>query len=207
MRIDISIERTQVPDALIRSLSDSSRRDLHAVAADVVAEFVGAHIRAYAGTKHATALAFGAAPTRHYEDGANAISTSADAEAGTVTIPIPGLSRAWGDVTILPGPGKSHLTVPLRSGGSDVYGKTVAILRGLGWRISSGRRGTPQENLLFGRKDGEKESRVMFVLKESVIQRRDPSLMPSREDIGDRAGAAVTARIMDAVRKARRKSA
>ena len=204
MKVEIQVQQSKIPDALIRSLSPEARRDLHAAAAEAVAEFVGAHIRAYAGSKHATATAFGAPPTRHYENGAAAISTSADAEAGTVTIPIPGLSRAYGDVTIRPGPGKSKLTIPARSGAPEVYGKTVAILRAHGWRFASGRRGTPQEKLLFGRFQDEKESRVMFILKESVTQRRDPSLMPERAEIARRAGDAVVRRVLDAVRKARR---
>ncbi|MBO4709468.1 MAG: hypothetical protein J5727_06805 [Kiritimatiellae bacterium] len=204
MKVEISIRQSTVPDALIRSLSPSARTDLHAVAAETVAEFVGAHIRSYAGRKHTTAQAFGASPTRHYEDGAAAISTSADASAGTVTIPIPGISRAWGDVTIRPGPGKSKLTIPAKSGAPEVYGKTVKILKGLGWKFASGRRGTPQEKLLFGRRDGEKESRVMFVLKESVTQRRDPSLLPTQDEIADCAGKAVVRRVLDIVRKARR---
>ena len=204
MELKVSIRQSTVPDALIRSLSPSARTDLHAVAANAVAELVGAHIRSYAGSKHSTAQSFGAPPTRHYEDGAAAISTSADASAGTVTIPIPGISRAWGDVTIRPGPGKSKLTIPARSGAPEVYGKTVGILKALGWKFSSGRRGTPQEKLLFGRRDGEKESRVMFILKESVTQRRDPSLLPPQGAIADCAGRAVVRRVLDAVRKARR---
>ena len=204
MKVEIPIRQSTLPDALIRSLSPSARTDLHAVAANAVAEMVGAHIRAYSGTMHSTAQSFGAPPTRHYEDGAAAISTSADASAGTVTIPIPGISRAWGDVTIRPGPGKTKLTIPARSGAPEVYGKTVGILKALGWKFSSGRRGTPQEKLLFGRRDGEKESRVMFILKESVTQRRDPSLMPEQAEIARRAGDAVVRRVLDAVRKARR---
>lgn len=204
MKVEIPIRQSTVPDALIRSLSPGERTDLHAVAADSVAEFVGAHIRSYAGSKHATAKAFSAPPTRHYEDGAAHISTSADASAGTVTIPIPGISRAWGDVTIRPGPGKTKLTIPARSGAPEVYGKTVKILKSLGWKFASGRRGTPQEKLLFGRLDGEKESRVMFILKESVTQRRDPSLLPTQDEIGDCAGKAVVRRLLDVVRRARR---
>ena len=204
MKVEIQAQQSKVPDALIRSLSPEARRDLNAAAAEAVAEFVGAHIRAYAGSKHATATAFGAPPTRHYENGAAAISTSADAEAGTVTIPIPGLSRAYGDVTIRPGPGKKHLTIPAKSGAPEVYGKTVAILRAQGWRFASGRTGTPQEKLLFGRFQDQKESRVMFILKESVTQRRDPSLMPEQTEIARRAGDAVVRRVLDAVRKARR---
>ena len=204
MKVEISIRQSTLPDALIRSLSLSKRTDLHAVAANAVAEMVGAHIRAYSGTKHSTAQSFGAPPTRHYEDGAAAISTSADASAGTVTIPIPDISRAWGDVTIRPGPGKTKLTIPARSGAPEVYGKTVDILKSSGWKFSSGRRGTPQEKLLFGRRDGEKESRVMFILKESVTQRRDPSLLPSQDAIADCAGKAVVRRMLDVVRKARR---
>lgn len=204
MLLKIDIRQDTVPDAMIRALSPEARTDLHAAAAEALAEFVGAHIRSYAGTKHATAQSFGASPTRHYEDGAAAISTAADASAGTVTIPIPGISRAWGDVTIRPGAGKTKLTIPAKSGGSEVYGKTVKMLKAAGWRFSSGRKGTPQEKLLFGRFRDEKESKVMFILKESVTQRRDPSLLPERDALARHAGRAIVRRVLDIVRKARR---
>lgn len=204
MKVEVTITKSEKLDLLIRALSPEARTDLNAVAADAVAEFVGAHVRAYSGSKHDTATAFGAPPTRHYEDGANAISSSADADAGTVRIPIPGISRAWGDVEIRPGAGKKYLTIPARSGAPEVYGKTVAILRGLGWSFASGRRGTPQEKLLFGRFEGEKESKVMFILKESVVQRQDPSLLPTKEEISDCAGRAVLKRVRDIIGKARR---
>ena len=204
MNVEVTIKKSAKLDLLIRALSPDARTDLNAVAADAVAEFVGAHVRAYAGSKHGTATAFGAPPTRHYEDGANAISSSADADSGTVRIPIPGISRAWGDVEIRPGAGKKYLTIPARSGAPEVYGKTVAILRGLGWSFASGRRGTPQEKLLFGRFEGEKESKVMFILKESVVQRQDPSLLPTKEEISDCAGRAVLKRVRDIIGKARR---
>jgi len=207
MTVEIQVQQSTVPDAMIRALSPEERTDLHAGAAEALAEFVGAHIRSYAGTKHATAQSFGASPTRHYEDGAAHISTSADASAGTVTIPIPGISRAWGDVTIRPGPGKTKLTIPARSGGGEVYGETVKLLKAAGWKFASGRKGTPQEKLLFGRFRDEKESKVMFILKESVVQRRDPSLLPSQGEIADCAGKAIVGYVLDCVRKARRASA
>ena len=204
MKVEVTITKSEKLDLLIRALSPEARTDLNAVAADAVAEFIGAHVRAYSGSKHGTATAFGAPPTRHYEDGANAISSSADADSGTVRIPIPGISRAWGDEEIRPGAGKKYLTIPARSGAPEVYGKTVAILRGLGWSFASGRRGTPQEKLLFGRFEGEKESKVMFILKESVVQRQDPSLLPTKEEISDCAGRAVLKRVRDIIGKARR---
>lgn len=207
MKVEISIKQSVVPDALIKALSPEARMELHAAGTDAVVEMLQAHVRSYAGSKHGTAMAFGASPTRHYEDGAAAISGVASAEEGTVTIPIPGISRAWGDVTIRPGPGKTKLTIPARSGGGEVYGKTVAILRAHGWKFASGRKGTPQEKLLFGRFGDEKESKVMFILKESVPQRRDPSLLPSQGEIADCAGKAILGYVLDCVRKARRASA
>ena len=207
MTVEISIRQSVVPDALIRALSPEARMELHAAGTDAVVEMLQAHVRSYAGSKHGTAAAFGASPTRHYEDGAAAISGVASAEEGTVTIPIPGISRAFGDVTIRPGAGKTKLTIPAKSGGGEVYGKTVTMLKAAGWRFSSGRKGTPQEKLLFGRFGDEKESKVMFILKESVPQRRDPSLLPSQDEIADCAGKAILGYVLDCVRKARTASA
>ena len=107
-------------------------------------------------------------------------------------------------MTIRPGPGKTKLTIPARSGGSEVYGKTVKMLKAAGWRFSSGRKGTPQEKLLFGRFMDEKESKVMFILKESVTQRRDPSLLPEQDELARHAGRAIVRLVLDIVRKARR---
>lgn len=187
MGVTVEISGNRAIPRLIAALGPEGRRSLHA---------------AYATGRHGTARAFGARPTGHYEKGAAAISTSATAEGGTVTIPIPGINRAWGNITITPKRTRS-LTIPLRSGGPEIYGRTVAELRALGWDFFA------QKGVLFGtRGEGDKrETRAMFVLKTLVVQKQDPSLLPSQDEIAKRAATAMVKYVIDVVERARKEKA
>ena len=199
MGVNVTITGNTVIPRLIAALGPEGRRALHAVAAEDLANWIQSHIRAYAAGKHATARAFGARPTGHYERGLAAISTSATADGGSVTVPIPGLNRAWGDITIAPRRGRS-LTVPLRSGGPEVYGRTVGELRALGWSFFA------RKGVLFGTRGegGRRETRPMFVLKTLVVQRQDPSLLPSQDETARRAATAMVKYVVDVVERARK---
>lgn len=202
MGVTVEISGNRAIPRLIAALGPEGRRSLHAVAAEDLANWIQAHIRAYATGRHGTARAFGARPTGHYEKGAAAISTSATAEGGTVTIPIPGINRAWGNITITPKRTRS-LTIPLKSGGPEIYGRTVAELRALGWDFFA------QKGVLFGtRGEGDKrETRAMFVLKTLVVQKQDPSLLPSQDEIAKRAATAMVKYVIDVVARARKEKA
>lgn len=202
MGVTVEISGNMAIPRLIAALGPEGRRSLHAVAAEDLANWIQAHIRAYATGRHGTARAFGARPTGHYEKGAAAISTSATAEGGTVTIPIPGINRAWGNITITPKRSRS-LTIPLKSGGPEIYGRTVGELRALGWAFFA-RRG-----VLFGtRGEGDRrETRAMFVLKTIVVQKQDPSLLPSQDEIARRAATAMVKYVIDVVERARKEKA
>ena len=204
MNITVDISTNKVIPRIMEKLGPEGRRELHAVAADDLAVFITAHIRAYANTKHRTAKAFGARPTGHYTKGMAAIGTSASADAGVVTIPIPGISRAFGPLEITPRRA-NRLTVPLRSAGETVYGRTVGELRALGWKFFSGAKGHNAEDILFGYrgKGKSRETKAMFVLKTIVQQDRDPSLLPSEDEIAKRASNAIIRRVMEAVKRAK----
>ena len=197
MKVEISIRQSVVPDALVKALSPEARMELHAAGTDAVVEMLQRHVRAYAGSKHGTAAAFGASPTRHYEDGAAAISGVASADEGTVTIPIPGISRAWGDVTIRPGPGKRALTLPRAA---LAYGRTVAEVRALGWKVFRP-KGT---NWLMGTQGDDKATlTLLYTLVGGVVQRRDPSLLPPQGEIAATGWQAVWKQVQKVVAKAR----
>lgn len=204
MNVSIDVSSNKVIPKMMAALGEEGRRELHAVAVEDLANFITAHIRAYAPSKHQTADAFGAQPTGHYEKGMAAIGTSASADEGTVTIPIPGISRAWGAIEITP-TRANRLTVPLTSAGQDVYGRTVGELRALGWKFFQGRKGHDAEDILFGyRGQGKnRETKAMFVLKTIVRLEQDASLLPSKDELYKRAANAMVKRIMDVVRKAR----
>ena len=202
MGVNVTITGNTAIPRLIAALGPEGRRGLHAVAAEDLANWIQAHVRAYAMGKHGTARAFGARPTGHYEKGLAAISTSATADGGSVTVPIPGIGRAWGDVTVRPKRSRA-LTVPLRGGGPEIYGRTVGELRALGWSFFA------RKGVLFGTRGegGKRETRAMFVLKTLVVQKQDPSLLPSQDEIAKRAATAKVKYVLDVVERARKEKA
>ena len=204
MTVEVEIQSNDVVKKLMAAFAPETRASMHALAADELAETIGAHIRRYAMTKHATARRFGAQPTGHYENGVGRISTSADSAHGEVVIPIPGISRAWGPVEITP-VRANRLTVPITPGGQTVYGKTVGELRALGWRFFQGQRGHEAEDILFGYrgKGKEREVKAMFVLKTFVRLEQDASLLPTKEELSRKASNAIIREVMEVVKKAR----
>lgn len=211
MRVEVTIKSNHVVDAIMGEIGPESRRQLNSVAGRAVLNAVQQHIRSYMREKHRSARMLGATPTGHYEKGAAAISMSADATGATVTIPIPGISRAWGDVSIRPGPGKDFLTLPKAA---IAYGRKLAEVRALGWKVfrpaaqgshmtqKSPRRYSEYQNIYLGYK-GDEAPTLIYSLVGGVVQRRDPSLMPSLDEIADIGFKAIWKRIESAVSKAR----
>lgn len=195
MNVEVTVtdRATPVIDMLMKTMGDDGRADLHGVAANALKVAIQRHIHGYAMSKHATAHRFGAQPTRHYEAGANAISFAANANEGVVTIPIPGISRAFGDVSIRPGSGKKALTLPLAA---VAYGRTVGELRALGWTVFRPRG----MDFLMG-SNGEGDAVPLYSLRSGVLQRRDPSLLPTREEMAQTVTKAVLARIKSVLQK------
>lgn len=197
MRLTVAYESNYVVDAVMGALKPESRAELCSVAGRAVMNHVQRHIRSYMRAKHTSAHMLGARPTGHYEKGAAAITMSADASGAEVRIPIPGLRRAWEDVTIRPGPGKRALTLPRAA---VAYGRTVAEVRALGWTVFRP-KGTAW---LMGTRDGDRTPTLLYTLVGGVVQRRDPSLLPSQGEIAETGWKAIWRRIQAAVAKARK---
>ena len=196
MRITVAYESNYVVDALMGALRPESRAELFSVAGAAVKNAVQRHIRGYMRTKHHSANALGARPTGHYEKGAAAITMSADSSGAEVRIPIPGLRRAYEDVQIRPGPGKQALTLPRAA---IAYGRTVAEVRALGWTVFRP-KGT---NWLMGTREGDETPTLLYTLVGGVVQRRDPSLLPSQGEIAETGWKAIWRRIQATIAKAR----
>lgn len=197
MRLNVQFKSNYVVDAMMGVLKPESRAELFSVAGKAVLNHVQRHIRSYMRTKHTTAHMLGARPRGHYEKGAAAISMSADASGAEVRIPIPGLRRAWEDVQIRPGPGKRALTLPRAA---VAYGRKVEEVRSLGWTVFRP-KGT---NWLMGYMDGDETPTLLYTLVGGVVQRRDPSLLPSQGEIAETGWKAIWRRIQAAVAKARK---
>lgn len=198
MRLNVTFQSNYVADAVMGALRPESRARLYAFAGRAVMNQVQRHIRSYMRSKHTTAHMLGARPTGHYEDkGAAAISMSADATGAEVRIPIPGIARAWNDITIRPGPGKKALTLPKAA---VSYGRTVAEVRAIGWKVFRP-KGT---NWLMGTKGDDKATlTLLYTLVGGVVQRRDPSLLPPQGEIAATGWQAVWKQIQKVVAKAR----
>lgn len=154
----------------------ADRAQLHAAMAVDAADFTRAYV---AGSdRHATAQRLGAQPTGFRARSAKRIEADSNAEAAIVRIPrSTGLGRAFHDITIVPGTGRTYLTIPADA---ETYGKVVrdfpegtfefAMVREINGREMS--RPTPV--LRFVGSD-----RVGYVLRRKVLQKQDRTLLPS----------------------------
>lgn len=140
--------------------------------ADNVVALIRTHLAGLAGSRHATAAKLGASPTGHIRAQA-CRREHADAHGATISIGIPGISRAFRDIEITPRRA-SALTIPVHR---LAYGRTV-------YEVSRERpvfRPQGKDYLATTAEDGTLT--VLYLLRTRVRQPRDPSLLPTREDI------------------------
>lgn len=200
MSVEITIDdraSTKIA-ALIDACGDAGRVHLHQVAANAVANQIQRHIAHYAAGKHTTARELGAKITGHYEKGSAAISSHGGFASGTVVIPIPGIQRAWHDLNITAK--KGSLTIPVHQ---MSYGRRVLEMEALGWKVWSPKKkdGATTSGILMGRRDGEVAA--LYILRKSVHQPKDPTLLPSKDEIGKTAAESAVREVMRIIRKTR----
>lgn len=196
MNLQIDVSTNKVISKMMGALSNEGRKDLNGAGAEALAHFVQTHIRRYVFQKHLTAHRLGAAPTGHYEKGANDIHTEVTPDAASVVIPIPGIRRAFGDVHIT-AQRAGALTIPMDA---LAYGRRVSEVKALGWKIF--RVKTKNKATLLMGTDGE-VTKPLYILKKAVTQRRDPSLLPTEDEMRRTVGKAMLARIKQIVEKAK----
>lgn len=140
--------------------------------ADNVVALIRTHLAGLAGSRHATAKKLEASPTGHIRAQACRLER-ADARGATISIGIPGIGRAFQDIEIVPRRA-SVLTIPVHR---LSYGRTV-------YEVSRDRpvfRPKGKNYLATTEKDGQLT--VLYRLRSRVRQPRDPSLLPTREEI------------------------
>lgn len=162
------------------------------VAAESLAETVREHIRREAGSRHRTASRLGAMPTHHLERGARETRAEQDGRQAVVTVPIPGITRAFGDLHIKPQNAKA-LTIPINA---VAYGVRAPELADRGWHLFTlpAREG-PGAGILFGRKAGQASTVALYLLRDSADIPQDRGLMPSDEEMGEALAYGVTSAI------------
>ncbi len=184
MKLPIVMKAT-LPDR-VRTLL-SKIRDLSGLTAycsDHVALLVRDHLTDVAGRRHATARRLGAEPTGFLADAAGSVVAAPEPRTVVVRVDSPGVKRAYHDVAIKPKNSAKFLTVPIHA-------------------LSYGRRASSVERLaaarLFVFADKDKDQALLavreratgrllplYVLKRTVRQAQDPSLMPSEAEIQER---------------------
>ena len=175
-------------------VKSEGRRQLFSVAANAVRILVRDHLFRIAPRHHISAHRLGATPTGHLEKGARATQFTASANGAEVIIPIPGLSRAFGPLTITPR-NAAALTLAVSP---HAYGKRVGELRANGWNIFR-----PKGHDILMGSLGDDEAVPLYVLKRRVQLKQDRSLLPSDAELGTTASKAM----LDYIRRTTRRSA
>ena len=173
--IALSVRSAYRLDALERINANIQSRRAVANGVDEAIKLIRIHLSGLAATRHTTAARLGAAPTGHIR--AQAVRRdSINASGAVISIGIPGIGRAFRDITIRPREARA-LTIPVHR---LAYGRTARDLaRDLG---SDSPLFKPKgKNYLAAQIDGQLT--VLYLLRAAVRQPRDASLLPAMADI------------------------
>lgn len=177
MRIEMKAELPDRVRAMLARVRDLS--GLTAYCSGRVSELVRGHLEHEAQGRHFTARRLGAEPTGFLEDAAASVVAAPEPRAVVVRVDSPGVKRAYRDIEIRPKGRFPYLTIPVDAA---AYGRRASSLaRATGWRMFQFR--SRAGNFLLAAR-GPDGLRPLYALKESVPQGRDPSLMPSDEEVG-----------------------
>ena len=168
------------------------RQRIYRTIADRVENLVRRHILRIAPAHHIWANRLGAQPTGHLTKGARLTHSTSGADFAEIIIPIPGISRAFKNLSITP-KNAAALTIPIAS---QSYGQRAARMRQLGWMLFRPKG----KDVIMGTPPGGGDAVPLYLLKKRVEQRQDRTLLPSDAEIGATAGTAITA-VIDRIAK------
>ena len=181
--------------AWLRSIENGeARRNIFSVAASRVSELVRRHLSSASASRHKTADDLGANRTGFLEEGARSgVTPHATANEAEVLIRVPGISRAFRDLTVTP-KNWDYLTIPADA---VSYGRRASEVRALGWSIfrppakgsklvsKDPRKFSGYKNILMGSSNGE--VKTLYSLAKSAHLRQDRGLLPADEEISSTA--------------------
>lgn len=198
---------TDLASAAVLAIIDrmGNTRALNERVATGIKAVTRAHILKEAPLRHRTAKALGAKPTRAYADTARRVTAAHDAKGAEIEVPRFIFRRAFESFTIRP-VRANLLTIATHAAS---YGRRVGDVRRRGWTIfQPAKRGAHANASRIDRRDkggrinrrrkqykaqdkapyllgirrkGDKPT-LLYVLKTSVLQRQDRTLLPSDED-------------------------
>lgn len=179
---------------VLESVGPVWRQQLYSVGANALANEVKRHIRHEAPRRHNTAYRLGGKPTNLLQKGASRVTVwNASDQGASVLVPIPGITRAFRDLTITPKEAQK-LTIPIAGA---AYGHRVRELKREGWKIfripAKGSKMITQpgehprkfdryKDLLAGT-HGDKNVTFLYALKKQVVVRKDRNLLPADEKV------------------------
>lgn len=154
------------------------RGPMHARMATRSKEYTQDYLRKL--SRHDSAERLGANPTRHHQKAAASVEAQFDDNEGRVEIPRrTGLGRAFGDVILRPGSGRTYLTIPACQ---ETYGRVAKSFGPDAFRFAMFRGHRPMAALLWKADGGRhKKGDVAYWLRTEVIQKQDRTLLPSDE--------------------------
>lgn len=166
-------------ELLLERLGETGRRELERAAAKSVADTVRRHLFALGGSRHATAGKLGAAPTNVIGRTAENVAVRQDGGGTEVVVPHPLFWRAFGDVSIRPKKAKA-LAIPVSAAAYDKSPRSFADL--FVWKSKKG--GKDDKGAAFLARLKGKKLELMYLLRRgSVTQPKDPSLLPTTDDL------------------------
>lgn len=127
--------------------------------------------------RHRSAQRLGGKPTGHHQKAAASVKAAHDEDSAMIRIPrLTGLGRAFGDVVLRPGSGKTYVTI---ADHPKTYGKSVRDFPEDTFRFAILLAHRPFPVLLFA--DGPHKGEVGYWLRREVRQKQDRTLLPSDE--------------------------
>ena len=182
-------DETERVKRLKQAMSPGVRSRIVPVATRRVFNFIQRHFASYARTHHASADALGAPHTKHMERAARDMSHEANAEVGHVILGMAGIGRARHDVDIVKK--DRRLTLPIAR---ESYGRSAREMEEKFGKGSLFVFRSKAGNAILAAQKRQGKRRItlpLYVLKDRVHQRQDPSMLPSEEAISEETHAAL----------------
>jgi hypothetical protein len=175
VRVQIDLRRLGLREIADVVLGPQSRTELSAAMGEAVREKTRQHLIVEAGKRHSTADRLGAAHTGHLEQAWQAVEGApieATADDATLTINVPGLGRAFHDVTIA---GPKGQTIPVAA---IAYGRRAGEFNL--YKFTS--KTTGNTFLALRQEDRNAPPIIYYLLVRSVTQKQDRTLLPSDQE-------------------------
>lgn len=181
LEIQVTLAGVGEVDALLHEMRNqlTDRRGMHRQMAVYGQKITQDYLRT--DPRHGSAKRLGAKATGFRKAAARVVEAQSDSQEARVVIPRnTGLGRAFGDVVIRPGSGRTYLAIP---GHQKTYGKTVRDFPKDTFRFAVIESFITFLALVF-REDGggAKKGEVGFWLRREVKQKQDRTLLPSDEE-------------------------